>query len=309
MHRIMVPLDGSTFAEAALPTALRLARRDAATVELARVQESPLRIARAGGAPVRDPGFDRELRRDARRYLEVLLGRIDARDRARACTALLDGPISETLAGRARQTAVDLVVMTTHARGGVSRGLLGSVADGFVRQSPAPVLLLRPRDAGGRLDDDAVGFQRVLLPLDGSASGDQMVEHAIEVAGIEGVQYTLLRVIAASESPVRAALPHRGETPSSRTQRATVEALLDSKADTLRARGFAVKAQVVIDDSAARGILNNAVESNADLVAMTTRSRGGLERMLLGSVADRVLRSSDRPLLLWNPTESAAAAP
>jgi nucleotide-binding universal stress UspA family protein len=309
VHRIMVPLDGSTLAESALPTAFHLARRDAATVQLVMVQESPLAIVRAGGAPVRDPGFDQELRREARRYLEVLLGRIDANDRARAGTTLLDGPIAESLGARARDTAIDLVVMTTHARGGVSRAWLGSVADGLVRRSPAPVLLLRPRDAEGRRDEDSIGFRRVLLPLDGSAPGDQMVEHAIDMAGIEGVQYMLLRVIAPSESPVRAALPHRGETPSSRTQHATVEALLDSKADALRARGLAVKAQVVIDDSAARGILSYAVESNADLVAMTTRSRGGVERMLLGSVADRVLRSSDRPLLLWNPTESDAAAP
>jgi nucleotide-binding universal stress UspA family protein len=79
--------------------------------------------------------------------------------------------------------------------------------------------------------------------------------------------------------------------------------------DALRARGLAVRSHVVVDDSAARGILGYAAESNADLVAMTTRSRGGLERMLLGSVADSVLRSLDRPLLLWNPTESDAAAP
>ena len=308
VHKIMVPLDGSAFAEAALPTAFHLARRDAATVELVMVQEAPLAIAHAGGAPVPDPGLDRELRRRARNYLDVLLGRIDASDRARCGTALMDGPIARTLGARARDTRADLVIMATHARRGMSRAWAGSVAGGLVPLSPAPVLLLRPEEAEALQPGLGSTFRRVLLPLDGSMAGDRMIERAIAVAGIEGVEYTLLRVVTAGESPVRAALPHRGEPPSSRTQRATVEALLDARAEALRARGVTARAQVVIDDSAARGILDYADESGTTLIAMATRSRGGLERALLGSVADTVLRSGDRPVLLWHPGRIGAAA-
>jgi len=64
----------------------------------------------------------------------------------------------------------------------------------------------------------------------------------------------------------------------------------------------------VVDDSAARAILDYAAESDAGIIAMATRSRGGLQRALLGSVADKVLRSSDRPLLLWNPAEAEGTA-
>lgn len=306
LRNIMVPLDGSAFAEAALPIAFHLARRDEAELQLVRVQEPPLPITRVGGAPVRDPAFDQELRREAGRYLEALVGRIGASGSARTRATLLDGRVAETLGAHARDTRVDLVVMTTHARGGVTRAWLGSVADGLLRRSPVPALLLRPGEDGSGPDPE-VGFRRVLLPLDGFEAGNRIIEHAMAVAGVKGVEYTLLRVLAASESPVRAALPQRGEPPSSRTQRATVEAALDSTAETLRSRGVTVKTQTVVDDSAARGILEYAGQSGVDLVAMTTRSRGGLERMLLGSVADKVLRTSDRPLLLWNPTEADAA--
>lgn len=304
IHRILVPLDGSPFAEAALPYAFHLARRDAAEVQLVTVRERPLPVTRAQGAPVRDPAFDQEQRREARRYLDVLLGRIAASDRARIRTELLEGPVADTLAAHARTAMADLVVMTTHARGGVSRAWLGSVADGLLRRSPVPLLMLRPGEARTPVEDVA-GFRRVLLPQDGSAASEQVIGHAINVAGVEGVRYVLLRVLAAGESPVRAALPRRGETPSSRAQRATVEARLDATADTLRSRGLTVDTHVVVDDSPARGILDYAVESGADLVAMTTRSRGGLERLVLGSVADQVLRGAERPLLVWNPTETA----
>ena len=148
------------------------------------------------------------------------------------------------------------------------------------RRSPAPILLLRPGEGtGGRGEG---GFPRVVVPLDGSATEDRMIEHAIAVAG--QAEYILLRVLAADESPLRAVLPQRGETPSSRTQRATVEASLGSRAEALRSRGLAAASHIAVHDSPARAILDYAAESDASLVAMATRSRGGLERALLGSV-------------------------
>ncbi|HUF36827.1 MAG TPA: universal stress protein [Gemmatimonadales bacterium] len=305
LRRILVPLDGSRFAEAALPAAVRLSRRDAARLELVTVQEPPLPIARTGGAPVRDPAFDQEVQRQARAYLDVLLGRIEAGDRARTATALLAGRTVETLLEHIQSRAVDLVVMTTHARGGASRAWLGSVADGLVRRSPVPVLLLRPAEEEG-VAPEAGFFTRVLLPLDGSPGGEQILERAIEVAGTEGVRYTLLRVLASGESAFSEVLPRRGEAPSTRAQRATVEAGLERTAETLRARGLEVRGQTVTDDVPARAILEYVVENGIDLIAMTTRSRGGLERWLLGSVADKVLRGTTRPLLLFNPTATDA---
>jgi nucleotide-binding universal stress UspA family protein len=80
-----------------------------------------------------------------------------------------------------------------------------------------------------------------------------------------------------------------------------VEALLDAQATELRSRGLSVRTHTLVNDSAAAGILEYAKASDADLIAMSTRSRGGIERLVLGSVADKVLRGSDRPLLLLNP--------
>ena len=147
----------------------------------------------------------------------------------------------------------------------------------------------------------------MLLPLDGSPEVERIIEPAIEVAGTRGVHYTLLRVLTSGQSGFSEVLPHRGQVPATRAQRATVEALLESTAEPLRARGLEVQVRTVTHDAPARGILEYAVENGIDLVAMTTRSKGGLERWLLGSVADKVLRGSARPLLLLNPVASSPA--
>lgn len=301
LHTILVPLDGSAFAETALPTAFHLARRDDADVLVVRVHEPALPVTRTRGARVVDPTLDQVLREEERRYLDELPARLPASDRARVRIELLEGGIVETLAAHTRAAGTDLVVMTTHARGGLSRAWLGSVADGLLRRSPVPVLLLRP---GGAEREEAAGYRRVLLPLDGSEVGEQVIERAVSVAGTEGVGYTLLRVLAASMTPTQTVLPRRGETPATQTQRATVEHQLEATADALRSRGLMVNVRIGVNDSPARGILDYAEEWNADLVAMATHSRGGVERLLLGSVADKVLRESDRPLLLWNPLET-----
>jgi nucleotide-binding universal stress UspA family protein len=309
MHRIMVPLDGSAFAEAALSTAFRLARHDTSQVHLVRVHEPAVPVAGPEGPAMYDPAVDEELERKGRRYLDALLGRIDPEDRALAVTAYLHGPLTECLSAYVRDEAIDLVTMTTHARGGMSRAWLGSVADALVRHSPAPVLLLRPGHQPAPAPANAPLFRRVLLPVDGSPSEDRMLEHVVAVTAAPGVEYTLLRVVTSGLSLVRAAFPRRGENPGSRVQRATVQATLGTKAEDLATRGLAVRSQVVVDDDPADGILRYGAEHDFDLVAMATRSRGGLERLLLGSVADKVLRKADVALLLWNPGQQSAFEP
>jgi nucleotide-binding universal stress UspA family protein len=297
LRRILVPLDGSPFAEEALPAALRLSQRDAAQLDLVMVQEPPLR----------DPKFDHDLHRQRGAYLDLLFDRLGERDWARGTSALLTGRPVETLVERIQSHGADLVVMTTHARGAARRAWLGSVADGLVRRSPVPVLLLRPTEEEGRAPNHGP-YNRVLVPLDGSPGGEEIFDRAIEVTGTQGVHYTLLRVLTRQESPVAEVLPRRGEVPTTRAQRATVESLLESTAHALRSRGLEVEAETVINDSPARGIARYAEAHGIDLIAMTTRSKGGLERWILGSVADEVLRGSTCPLLVVNPGANDATA-
>lgn len=306
LGRIMVPLDGSAFAETALLTASLLARRHGSGMHLVRVhQPPPPVVVPGGGGAVHDPALDREFEHGGRQYLDVLSRRSDALGRWRTVTAYLRGPVSECLSRYVRDQAIDLVVMTTHARGGLDRAWLGSVADELVRHSVAPVLLVRPGREALAPDAPSV-FRRVLLPVDGGAAEDRMIEHALSVAGATGVEYTLLRVVTSGTPSAHLPRPRRGADPGSRAQRATVQVALGVKAEELRARGLVVRPEVRVDDDPAEGILAYAAANDFDLLAMATRSRGGVERLLLGSVADRVLRKARISLLLWNPAPASA---
>jgi nucleotide-binding universal stress UspA family protein len=140
-RRLLVPLDGSTLAEEALPHALNLARRSGGELVLLRVIVSPYAIVApdlvlAGT----DPNLP-ELNQQAQQYLDALAVRLsgDASVRAIVC----EGPVAEAILEHAVALDVDLIVMSTHGRGGVSRWVYGSVAERVLQGSVCPVLLIR----------------------------------------------------------------------------------------------------------------------------------------------------------------------
>ena len=140
LRRIAVPLDGSPLAEAALAPAARLAAAAGARLVLLRVQSLPV-MATMAYQYVPDLGeIDAELEQLAQQYLEGVLGRLPAG--VAADIAVIRGVPAATLADYLQENAVDLVVMTTHGRGGVRRLALGSTADRLVRLG-LPVLLIR----------------------------------------------------------------------------------------------------------------------------------------------------------------------
>ena len=113
-----------------------------------------------------DPRLDSEIRSAVRHALDALAGRLSARDASEISVTCLDGPIASTLEHYLASSGPDLVVMSTHGAGGLSRLWLGSVADHLVRHSSAPILLVRPGATGAAHDEPL--FRHILVPLDGS---------------------------------------------------------------------------------------------------------------------------------------------
>ena len=144
--QILVPLDGSAFAEAALPLALEVSRRTGANVHIVTVLEPVTSFAYEGweGAAVEW----------SQKYLEDVLDRIEGNAGGDVSSAVLSGHTVEMLDGAAEEKGADLVVMASHGRGALSRMWLGSVADGFVRNTDLPVIVVRPDEdaaTGGQL--------------------------------------------------------------------------------------------------------------------------------------------------------------
>jgi nucleotide-binding universal stress UspA family protein len=91
-----------------------------------------------------------------------------------------------------------------------------------------------------------------------------------------------------------------------RQQRTEAQNYLDQLAERLRARSQTVQARVVSHEQAAAAILDDAQKNAVDLIALATQGRGGLKRLLLGSVADKVLRGATTPVLLYRPVDKSA---
>jgi len=173
MYRsLLVPLDGSAFAEQALPFALSIARRAGATINLVRVHV-PYAYMSAEGVTPWSYQWDTEIREHERAYLDGISKRLTAAQSVPVTYRLLEGPVvAEVIQHHATATGADLIVMTTHGRGPLSRFWMGSVADELVRRATTPVLLVRPQETAVDLAADRV-LKHILIPLDGSTLSEQ----------------------------------------------------------------------------------------------------------------------------------------
>jgi nucleotide-binding universal stress UspA family protein len=163
---ILVPLDGSPFAEQALPLALAIGRAARSKVRLVLVHQLPA-VSLSVEAARFYTSMELAARRSERKYLRGLVARLRGPGEARVVSALLAGPVADILTHYVRDSQTDLVVMSTHGRGPLHRAWLGSVADHLIRNLEVPVLLVRPRE---RVSAPAgpPGIGRIMVPLDGS---------------------------------------------------------------------------------------------------------------------------------------------
>lgn len=300
LKHIMVPLDGSKFAEQALPLALILARRAHARLHLVAVRPAyPLEFAGTG----------------TEEYLEHVRAQIESElPGAITHTVLVNEQsglgyppppstgAADVLARHAAGERIDLILMTTHGRGGLRRAWLGSVADSLLRLSTVPVLLLKPHDEEFTIAAEADrGLQHVVVPLDGSARAEQAIPLALELGRLFDARYTLLRVMMSlAYTPHHDALPDYLPELASPMSRQAVEQYLEELAAPLRRDGLEVATYVAQQSSAAGAIADFAQEHGASLIAMSTSGAGGMRRLLLGSIADKVVRGAEVPVLVMN---------
>lgn len=305
-QHLLVPLDGSRFGEKALPRALRMAMDAGAHLTLVTVAVPAPGAARTGReAGLRGDGSRDEGTRRAEAYLDEVTTRIrEAGFEGELSTELLPaGNASHAIVRHAVEAGADLVVMTTHGRGPIQRAWLGSTADGVIRRSPVPVLLLRSRDDGSEVPVDLSNrpgpFQTVLVPLDGSRAAEALVERVPPLAAPRG-RMILMRAIAPLVPAGSPYLPHAvRESQDHEALRTAARDYLEGVASGIpEAVGLDAEIRVVVQAQPGVSILEIAREEPVDLVAMSTSGRGGMGRLLLGSVADKVVRAAPCPVLI-----------
>jgi nucleotide-binding universal stress UspA family protein len=293
--RLLVPLDGSPEAAMALPVAQPLA--EALGAELALARAVPAWAAASEGDLA-----------DAEAYLQHVSDGLRARglavrtvvphaDASPTIERELRRLVGESILGQARANDADLIVMATRGRAGTERVVFGRVAEHLLAFSRVPVLLLRT-DA-----HTPSQIRRVIVPVDGTPGG------ALALAGVVGLakhlplELALLCVVLPTSMDPFAPIPGMRLRPyvdpawDEAAQRGA-QTYVDGLARRLAEQGLVAQAQVVVG-AVAQSIVRGADEFNADLIAMSTHAHIGPARAALGSVADVVVRSSGRPVLLF----------
>jgi len=301
---IMVPTDGSGFDREAIRVALRMAERSDAKVRLVRVLASDSffgTTSEAHWTPM-SAELGRSERTAALSELYALAAECRNEFKADITVDLHGGPVADVLQGYAKRHDVDLVVMSTHGRNGISRLSLGSVTDSLIRHTTIPVLVVRP--CASYLNPQlGQAFKRIVVPLDGSALAEQILPRVLTLGTLEAAEISLLQVlIPQSYSQKEISDP---DLPWWDKDVSLAQAYLFRIASRLRRNGLIVTTDIVIGENVAHAIGDFASRAKADLIAIATHGRGGLARMLRGSVADAIMHSGRMSMLVLKPHEVA----
>jgi nucleotide-binding universal stress UspA family protein len=295
---ILVPLDGSGFSESAIPVALAIARRWEARVEVLTVHE---------GVPTLEHDFWETASQEwSDRYIAGVADRIETEAGVTVEASALSGAVGEAIQRHVEAQAGTLLVMASHGRGPMSRFWLGSTADALVRHSTFPILLLRPDGDVGSEPPETYSPKRVLVPLDGSNESEAILEHAIELVDDREAVFTLLRVFPYPEQYASTYMPHTIQVNADllKEGEAAARVYIEAQAAALVERGIEATGEMCVETNPAAGILRFAERNETDLIAMSTHGRGGVSRMLLGSVTDKVLRGAQIPMLVYHPHDA-----
>jgi len=291
ISRILVPLDGSTAAEAVLPYVERIATVTNARVLLFAAVDRPRDWGEDTGGDLKGE------RHEAESYLRRLQARLtSAIGNDVEIEVVTSAPAAAILAA-AVKTQPDLIAMTTHGRSGVARWVLGSVATKLLHATHTPLLLVRPR-ADGK-PSDAAALTKLLVPLDGSELSGSALPFAGHLAKSLGASIVLFHAIfePVMTYPGAEAVFDAGALTE---MESGAHEYLASAARDLTAKGVKADPAVAIGN-ATDGIVWAAEREGAGLIVMSTHGRSGIGRIVLGSVADAVVRRTSLPVVLVRP--------
>ena len=306
LHTILVPLDGSTVAEQALPVAVRLAKQTNVKVLLLRaVPFASTDYEIAAPLHVKE--------KEAATYLQSIQERLIGDGLFVSTSVLRSDPVRAILF-TAQTHHSDLIVLATHGRSGLGRLLLGSVADQVLQQTTGPVLLVRATEEPDL--DDTRPFTKMLIPLDGSTFAEEAVTYALGLTLHTQPTYVLLQALSPARSIVAPGMtPYTAELHMEQVK-------MVGENDHVQAQEYLngiVSAYFigrdvstrVLSEHAAKAIVTVAATEPMDLIVMTSHGRTGLDRLRHGSVAAHVVHHATTPVLVLHNSnaEQSRATP
>jgi nucleotide-binding universal stress UspA family protein len=291
-RKILCPIDFYSASRRAFEYALKLAENYEASLELLHVV-SPI-IPSVYGSAVSLSDLTTEFQSQATKQLKVFRSRVEKKHlpvNAEVVIGDVDAEIRRAIALR----KPDLVVVGTRGRRGFERWVLGSVTERLIRHCPVPLLVIGSNGAN-RMVPPAIA--RMVVTTDFSAGTADAMNYAFSIAGESQSKVTLLHVINDASTDLNA----KTREPLLRTIRTELESLVPEEA-----RVWCDVRTKIETGTPWRAILKTIQSEKPGLLVMNVHGKGMLERALVGSTADRVLRGSCCPVLLIPPMKSGKA--
>ena len=283
IKNVLVPVDFSPTSRLAVNYGVSFARKFHATLTLLHVVESGAAIV--AGFPVETTAMEKQRRDQALRMLSALLASED-QDDLDLRTVIKSGDIQDEIISVIDEQGAGIVVMGTHGRGLFSRLLVGSVTQGILRKVSVPILTVC-----GAIQP--LAFGRILFATDCSESSKHSFDFVLEFAHRMQSEVTVLHVL----EPV--AVIYGGAEMAEYIGHHNADQVQSELADFVR-KGAHQDVRVetaVAEGFAADQILKAAKESSADLLLITVKHKGLVERALLGTTAERLIREAHIPVL------------
>lgn len=285
MHyqKILVPLDGSDAAAFALPYAADLARSHDAEIVLMLLNALPIP---PGSAEQVEP--DSQTQEQIRTRLEAVRGQLRG-EGVRVQEQIVES-WDESLFRFAEAEHISLIVMATQGRGDLIRGLFGEQLEEALHQLPIPLLLVRP------------SYHKIIVPLDGSGWSESALPRAVEIARTHQAELILLHIYYSATSGYADQLALAGQQDIADQAYEQIRERLVALRNELRYQGLKAREQIIRSNNPAQAICEFAEsEEGMCMVVMSTHGRTGLSRLLIGSVAQRVIKNLRCPVTLVHP--------
>ena len=290
---LLVPLDGSHLAEAALPAAKFLAQKLLASVTLIHVIER--------NAP-KEIHSERHLTDsdEARQYLGKIVEETFPKGfevKTHVHTAEVSD-VARSIADHTEEFTPDLVILCTHGRGGMRDLLFGSIAQQVIAFKKTPVLLIRPTEDQSK----AFTCEKILVPLDGNSEHEQSLTAGVEFAQALKASLHLVMVVPTvgtltGEQAATARLMPGATHVMLEAAELGAEDYLHQRLEGLKDLPIPLSAEVARGDPA-EVIIETADQVKADLIVLSTHGKAGTEAFWSGSVAPKIAMRSQVPLLL-----------
>jgi nucleotide-binding universal stress UspA family protein len=290
--KILVPLDGSNAAEIVIPYVEELAAKLSAEIIILSVYESPDDKSHLHGY-----------------YLERIVDQIQRQIKQfepireiKVHSEVLRGKPAQQLLQYADKMNISLIAMSSYGSSGREAKLLGNIATKVLWSTKKPVLLIRTPATDAAIKQKRL-VKKILVPLDGSKTGETIIECAEVLAGALDAELVLfqvlepLRIVAGFETVAPYTIPQGEES-----IKASARTYLNGVEKPLKEKGIRTSTTIVWG-SAAERIIEYA-EANTDLVTISSHGLSGVGRWVLGSVTEKVLQVGDKPVLVARPVKS-----